>query len=470
MSDSRFSLHPLLAPRSSDRAARHRLCFVHPARVASSALRSATMAYGRNFALPPEVGSGAPGAPPALPDPPTVLARRVKGPSAVSVDDHIDVLGVEVVLGSRRSIEFSVDPHTLYRSVCLLCTGGLWLSDGRPGFNLQGKAELREAFWTAMGLLQDRFTESGQPGVLFQGFLEKGKFVPRLLAGVGFVAAGASLLVRANNRFEWFPSLLSGQARGSTQRDWDRYTLTPAALAIADAIHEGSIRPIAQLARADGAAEIYPRVPVTGEFGAEAIDVSRFGYSQFVLKTGRRPAKVVRPEDHHKRGRAYATSSQNVVSLLNSLLVDMRAICVMRGRSPSERVIPGFYTIWKTWNDPTTRLEILSQIGFKGSATRVVYPAWDTNPQEYIDSPGVELAIEMGRALIAADWRPPPEGSDPVPGQDGLAGPSFHDINTHDSFEHAQDFVEDPENPGTITGGSALLGPPMPGRKGPSTS
>lgn len=373
--------------------------------------------YLNSFQMPPDTGSGQPGAPPTLPDP---APPRPREAPRVSLEDQVDIFGADIVRGSRKSYRFDVDPHLLYKAVCLLSTGGLWIMDGRPVPPADVWSELRRVLWRAITEYPGRFVPGGDNiGASMQSLVSSGTLAPKLMAGFGFCAAGTSMFVRANERYRWLPSLLRNHTAGGT---YTRETFNEAACAILDALANSSIAPIAKYVWAEGAAESYPRQPNRDRIGVEATDVSLYGYAQFVLKTGRRPAKVARPRDHHKRGQVFHTTSRDIVGLLNTLRVDMKTLSVKRNASPYNDFIPGFLDLWATWNDRDTRAAIIAFAGYRGKVTHVLWPSFDPTPVDFVET--TDFAV-TGLALIRADYRPP--ATQHVPTADALFPRFDHD-------------------------------------------
>lgn len=77
------------------------------------------MPYLNALQLPPDTGAGLPGAPPALPDPNPTTTTTV---TIVSLEDQVDILGADIVLGRGGYIRCDVDPHLAYKTLCLLST------------------------------------------------------------------------------------------------------------------------------------------------------------------------------------------------------------------------------------------------------------------------------------------------------------------------------------------------------------
>lgn len=234
---------------------------------------------------------------------------------------------------------------------------------------------------------------------------------------------------------------------------YTKETFNEAACAILDALANSSIAPIAKYVRAEGAAEIYPRQPNRDRIGVEATDVSLYGYAQFVLKTGRRPAKVARPRDHHKRGRVFHTTSRDIVGLLNTLRVDMKTLSVKRNASPYNDLIPGFLDLWATWNDRDTRAAIIAFAGYRGKVTHVLWPSFDPTPVDFVET--TDFAV-TGLALIRADYRPP--ATQHVPTADALF-PRFDHDSTQAAYDHATDSIRDPLRPGRNILGTQYVRP-----------
>lgn len=400
------------------------------------------MAYLAGLELPPDTGADVPVTTLATPDPPPA---RTQNNVTVSLEDQIDILGADIVRGPGRSVKLDLDPHLLYKTLCLLSTGGLWFADGRPVVPASVLSELKRILWRAISEAPGHFRPGeAELGSSMRSLVDHGTLVPKVMAGFGFCAARASLFVRANNHFKWFPSLLHHQVGGGTS---ERLEFNDATCAIIDAIHNANLAPVIRFVRGEGAAEIYARQPSRDRIGVEAIDVSKYGYAQFVLKTGRRPAKVVRARDHHKRGKVYATTSRDVVGLLNSLLVDMRTLCVKRHTPPHEHLIPGFMNLWATWKDRDTRAAIISYTKFHGRVTHVLWPTWDPDPVDFVDTPDFAA---LGLAVVGSDIRPPPNNL--LPDADALF-PAFDHVSTQDFYDEAADYIRHPTRPGYTIGG-----------------
>lgn len=196
-----------------------------------------------------DAGTGPPGSAPSLqaPDPPAP-------PPPVSKDDEIAVFGADIVVETRRTFTFTLDPHMLYKTLVVASATGLWYRDGNPPLEVVGMMPGKDALWVA-------FKGAQGTNNLFKMVIEavsQDSFIPTLLTGLGVAAAGASLLATDNNRYQWVKKLVGPRAFDSD--DEDIMTLySPAEEVIIEAIHTGSLEPIKRYVSLQGAASIYSK-------------------------------------------------------------------------------------------------------------------------------------------------------------------------------------------------------------------